>query len=1007
MSKALSFYNLTGGLNTVQDLATINSSSSRTESPDMMNVEYYKLGGIQTMKGNTLIGMPSPGGSTVTCGYEYTLGDESYMIVTTQDNKVWEYDKFNKTFNNIGTMLYEDGGESGTNPRHCIVGYNNGVVVVNGWSAFYYNKEKPSSTKTWIPKLSIQDEGQTLETTFHPSTIASYRGRLFMGANSVEQGKKAYTGGMLFYSGVGLGTQDVWQESSNVGEDAGAFKEFFEDSSNFTALGTWAEFLVVHKEQNTYLLNGTADLASEWELNPYSEYTTPSQQSYVVANNGYFTYVPEAGGIYSLLTRSIYNNTYQGGDLSFKIKDSFVNIDTDRYNEIYATYNPKKKYILFYMPMIDNLDEYRGTTISPNKNYGEYNGSGKCYIYDIQTKTWLFRKVPQYVTCAFQFENETYIGTKDGLVLQEFKGKTFNGRPIQFHWLSPSFIWGGGTNKTTTKEFRIKMLNTSANHFYVESYRDGNLSAKEKRLIKNLNDNLGGLIWDIDYNYPTYNSLGRITELGDWNPENFDYIASREIYLIKNKEGQRYKYTIDGTDYYTEKEIGEYSWNVPVYTMNASQQLVFDGYNQYDKYYTETQVTVNDDYNLVKQTTVTSYAWNKKIPSSLCYKYTDSNGTYYAWVEGDICQTNIVKKQVTTTNYYAFYGVDYNYNRNGKIFGVATQAYANAIKNGTTNTNIPIYIKDGSNWHHTVEIGTGTAQLFPSNIAPYGSAHGYGIAARKDGQDFAWYSYSKNQFQKLILDRAESYDDKDTETKEVPSGTNPIPNSTKTYTQSGSNIIIKINGVNRAFTRESSKDLGSVTGTNYYTNTTNVGYGDNVYTDINLTNVYGTVSSVSGNTITVKGNTLTRYSQADKQRTTSSYYLRTSKFLATTPTTETINEPIYNYPVLPKGTLPKSLTDTVWDYSNSFTTKDRDFPADLPSGYNNYNDIPVAMLGDGWLEQGYQTKRFLLPTQYFETVQFRFSGGYEDEDGDDNYSDNICISGFEVEGIQLAETPWR
>ena len=50
--KTLSYFNLTGGLNTVQTMATINSTPNRTESPDMVNIEYFKLSGIRTMNGN-------------------------------------------------------------------------------------------------------------------------------------------------------------------------------------------------------------------------------------------------------------------------------------------------------------------------------------------------------------------------------------------------------------------------------------------------------------------------------------------------------------------------------------------------------------------------------------------------------------------------------------------------------------------------------------------------------------------------------------------------------------------------------------------------------------------------------------------------------------------------------------------------------------------------------------------------------------------------------------------
>ena len=46
------YADFTGGLNNVNSKDTINSGTTRTESPDMMNVEYLGLGGIKTMEGN-------------------------------------------------------------------------------------------------------------------------------------------------------------------------------------------------------------------------------------------------------------------------------------------------------------------------------------------------------------------------------------------------------------------------------------------------------------------------------------------------------------------------------------------------------------------------------------------------------------------------------------------------------------------------------------------------------------------------------------------------------------------------------------------------------------------------------------------------------------------------------------------------------------------------------------------------------------------------------------------
>ena len=90
------YYNLTGGLNTSCGLGTINQSTNRTESPEMVNVEYYKLSGLQTMAGNTQFG--STLDSKVTVGYEYILQDESYMIVCTSNGGVYEYNKLSTDF---------------------------------------------------------------------------------------------------------------------------------------------------------------------------------------------------------------------------------------------------------------------------------------------------------------------------------------------------------------------------------------------------------------------------------------------------------------------------------------------------------------------------------------------------------------------------------------------------------------------------------------------------------------------------------------------------------------------------------------------------------------------------------------------------------------------------------------------------------------------------------------------------------------------------------------------
>ena len=128
------------------------------------------------------------------------------------------------------------------------------------------------------------------------------------------------------------------------------------------------------------------------------------------------------------------------------------------------------------MPMVDQL------------------GSSYCLIFDHQIKSFWVRKVPQAVTIAFNYDSNIYIGTKDGLVLKEHSGSTFNGEPIKAYYKSPWFDWSDGYTHSFS-EFSIEIANEYNNNFYIRSYKDGS-SPYEDRIIDS--DKLTGdaLIWD-------------------------------------------------------------------------------------------------------------------------------------------------------------------------------------------------------------------------------------------------------------------------------------------------------------------------------------------------------------------------------------------------------------------------------------------------------------------------------------------------------------------------------
>jgi hypothetical protein len=115
-------------------------------------------------------------------------------------------------------------------------------------------------------------------------------------------------------------------------------------------------------------------------------------------------------------------------------------------------------------------------------------------IYDFQTKSWLLRVVPQEVTVAFNYNNNVYIGTSDGLVLREFSGRTFNGEAIISYYRSPWFDWAGDYSQSFA-EFVVEIANDFNNNFYIRTQKDGQ-SRYEDRIITS--DMLTGdaLVWE-------------------------------------------------------------------------------------------------------------------------------------------------------------------------------------------------------------------------------------------------------------------------------------------------------------------------------------------------------------------------------------------------------------------------------------------------------------------------------------------------------------------------------
>lgn len=524
MGRNFRYHDLTGGLNNVSSVGTINQSPRRTESPDMMNVEYYKLGGVKTMEGNTQVGSQQKDGNdnvvSVVGGWEYTKGNNRYLMIVNSNGDIKEYNPVTLDFDLVYTF---------TTPsqRASFCNMNNGVVITNGIDdLLFYDKGRntllqgtvettansdvlvgtgtqfgvdvvvgdsivvgdetffvDSITDATHLKLSSTASTTASDLTFRLGELTKCNARLI---NSDDPGVDTqirglainFFGGRLFVgSGNGIYYSELGKPNGwDIKYGAGVIQSIYNDSSDIRALGLYASYLVIHKENYSYLLSGGSE-PTEWVISPFASISCDSQQSYVQTNTRYYVYSKENMGIYPLLQHTAFTDKNLGQDISRNIREIFLQVNNNLCEKIFAVRYPKKRYMIFYMP----------------SSYGV--GSSLGLIFDFQTKTWLSRLVPQDVTIAFEYNDNVYIGTSDGRVLREFSGKTFNGEPIKAYWKSPWFEFGDGTLWKSIEEFCITLPEDDSSDFYVNVSRDGDSKKISRRISSDIKD-ADALIWE-------------------------------------------------------------------------------------------------------------------------------------------------------------------------------------------------------------------------------------------------------------------------------------------------------------------------------------------------------------------------------------------------------------------------------------------------------------------------------------------------------------------------------
>lgn len=1009
MGAIVQYYNLTGGLNTAYGIGTINQSNKRTESPDMQNVEFYKLGGLKSMEGNTQFSKTVLTAG-VALGHEYIYEDRKYLLVFTTDGDVWEYDRVLDEFVSLNTRLGL--GENSTvgrkifnipTPRFSAVNFNNGVVFSNGVEDLvYYKKNRHILTtgkvsgnqggkiisgeltvfKTEIHKgdfitfgydskehylvdevtsdtsliltkelkseitnedlyigeisfcnasminstnVTNEDEIKDLiGTPVRGLALQSYQGRLWVGG----------TDGILYYSEVGL--YNGW----DIKYGAGNFPTFYNDTSAFSALALWDKVLVICKRERTYILDGTDSNDANWKIEPFSVNTVESQQSWIDCNNGLWGFSKRENGIYPILQRTIYNAYFGGNDLSLKISGLFDYINQAKYDEIFPVYHPKKAYIMFYIPLLTGI------------------GSNDCFCYDTEAKAWLHRKVPQEVTSAFEFNNEVYIGTKDGRVLKEFFGLTFDGEPIEFYWKSPWFYFGDSTNNKTTKEFRVKISEEETNKFKVINRRDGKDTHKSRVVDNNLGAFIG-LEWDINY------------QKEDLNP---DYSTTRLV--TKATDGKDVYYTP-----YTKvvQEATTLPLNTALYSDEICRDLkTFVGIPYLWK-------VTNDINEADRFDPKVSTIYGFKFSTPLWIRYADGKGKFI-WVPYNTGKpTKDSNCKVSKSKSSELIG--YLYNRVGSWLTPDGKIDASKGPTNVVGPNGILYTTD-NRVSSQYEYFTGDGRY---NNLEYGQK----VYMLRDLEGRLYDGSPEVNYQTIYINKTGIRPDDANMNSyicwqfwkgEYRTSWSPWTTS-EYYGTSGEDTGMDINLASDAvitnvierngeFTIETT--LGTFTGMVYdgtELNNENFAYsytevsvnGDPLFADTEMTMLLGQWDNTeSGYNAKVEGVYTNLVNPTAMEAQTYTMYKKVPKVFTK------VGEPItainpWRYKINPNYN-DESITDTVWD-------------------------------NDSWVVSRQITKRFPLPNQYFETMQVEFYGNSVDE--------GMAIYGFEIDGVELEEVPFK
>lgn len=413
----LSYYNLSGGINTALTKTELGLDTKKVYWADSENIEILQNRGIVKQKGNTVF-LELPEAETISGLCEMKHDKSLKLVITTLSGKIYVYNQLNNKLEELEKTI------TGTNP--VFANFLDGVLISSKSDSLFYIKNNDSND---VVECNLKDsDGNPV----YSNVIGIYKGRVWVA-----------DGATIYYSA--LGTYDDFTTEN----DAGYIRNFHTNTDVITALFPYKDYLAIYKKNSIYLLSGISN--DDFAITLFAEKGALSPSGIVnVENKQYFL----SNGIFALEQVGELNQIQLGSEISYNIYSEFENFNKSSMDKAFAIHYETKNQVWYFIPYTD--DDYFHII----------------WINDYVNKSWYKRRIPQDITYACIYDDYILTADKNGKIYREDFGNTFDGQPVKFLWKSPFFGLNSSHKRKLIEEFYFILDAAYDNDFNFSVYKN-------------------------------------------------------------------------------------------------------------------------------------------------------------------------------------------------------------------------------------------------------------------------------------------------------------------------------------------------------------------------------------------------------------------------------------------------------------------------------------------------------------------------------------------------------